>query len=232
MAKTKRGLNLSKAAATDSPARKTYLFAVGIDTYAHLDDLNNAVRDVEAVSQKLCDYFDCEILDIAPPLFNEEATRSNLGKRFRALVRHFKQKEYTDNLIIYFAGHGEWEEEMEEGYWALHGAQHQDYTTFYSNSELVRSIRALKTHHTFIISDSCFSGGLIDSSRYRANRKEQDRSRFVLASGLKDQKVLDGDTHSPFAEKSKTAPGLCWLLGLKIKRCWTVIRIALLLNPS
>ncbi|MEZ4688493.1 MAG: hypothetical protein R3B47_21250 [Bacteroidia bacterium] len=88
---------------------------------------------------------------------------------------------------------------MEEGYWALHGAVEDDYATFFSNSELVKSIRALKTHHTFVISDSCFSGGLIDSGRYRANRKEQDRSRFVLASGLKDQKVMDGnDGHSPF----------------------------------
>ncbi|MEZ4688489.1 MAG: SUMF1/EgtB/PvdO family nonheme iron enzyme, partial [Bacteroidia bacterium] len=201
MPATDRGLTINRSKAPDAPIRKNYLFVVGIDEYEHLDNLGNARRDAEAVAQKLCAWFDCELADFAPPLYNEEATRSNLTKRFQAINRFFKQKEYTHNLIVYFAGHGEWDEDMETGYWALRGAKKDDFASYYSNADLVQYISAVKSHHTLIISDSCFSGGLIESGRKRASRKEGYRSREVLASGLKDQTVSDGNgKHSPFAQ--------------------------------
>ena len=201
MAKDERGLSWDQP--DDQPTlRKNYLFVIGIDQYQHLPRLNNARRDAEAVAKVLTEHYDCEVAGFAPPLFDEKATRSNLDQRFRTLAREFKKQEYQHNLLIYFAGHGEWDEDFETGYWALHGAKEQDLSTYYSNSDLVTAIRAIKSHHTLIISDSCFSGGLIDSSPRRSNRKESQRSRYVLASGLKDETVSDGaaGTHSPFAE--------------------------------
>lgn len=202
MAVQDRSIDFSNAdAPSASQLRKTYLFYIGVDRYQHLTDLSNAVRDAEAVAEMLTTYYNCEIADFALPLLNEEATRSHLFQRFRALTSHFKKQPYQDNLLIYFAGHGEWDEVEEQGYWALHGAQAEDYSSYFSNANLVQKITAIRSHHTLIISDSCFSGGLIETSRRRSNRKDNQRSRYVLASGLKDETVSDGEdgTHSPFA---------------------------------
>ncbi|MEZ4688494.1 MAG: hypothetical protein R3B47_21255 [Bacteroidia bacterium] len=83
MSKKTVDLRLPSGIILKLPGRKNYLFIVGIDEYEHLENLNNAVRDAEAIAGKLCDYFDCEIAPLLP-LFNR-ATRSNLAKRFRAL---------------------------------------------------------------------------------------------------------------------------------------------------
>lgn len=184
--------------------RNTYLFYIGIDEYAHLDPLKNAVKDAEAVAAKLTEHFDCQIPDFAQPLMNQEATRSSISSRFRNLARNFKKNEYRDNLIIYFAGHGIWDDDLETGYWALHQAKEDDSASYFSNSDLVTAIKAIKSHHTLIISDSCFAGSLIETSARRSNRKETMRSRYVLASGLKDETVSDGTDHSPFASSILT----------------------------
>lgn len=197
-----RGLDLS---GNDKPAqivRKTFVFYVGIDDYVHLPKLNNAVRDAQTIAEKLTTSYQCQIPTFAEPLINGEATRSRLDQRFKALTRAFKKAPYQHNLIIYYSGHGEWDEDFEAGYWALHGAKSGDTATYYANSALVTAINVIKSHHTLIISDSCFSGGLIDSNPKRSNRKETLRSRYVLASGLRDQLVSDGPSgkHSPFAQ--------------------------------
>ncbi|MEM9986646.1 MAG: caspase family protein [Bacteroidota bacterium] len=197
-----RGMEWPEEGELSASSGKTYLFAIGIDEYQHLTHLNNARRDAESVVGFLTEHFDCEVASFAPPLYDQEATRSQINQRFLSLARKFREEAYRDNLIIYFAGHGEWNQEFEAGYWALHGAKGQDLSTYYSNADLVIAIKAIKSHHTLIISDSCFSGGLIDTHQRRSNRKESKRSRYVLASGLKDETVSDGSkgTHSPFAQ--------------------------------
>ena len=180
--------------------RKNYLFLIGIDEYQHLNKLNNAVRDAEAVGEMLTTHYDCEIPEFAQPLLNGEVTLSNLNKRFHAIARHFQQQAYQHNLLIYYAGHGEVDEVFNDGYWALNEAKGRDFSTYFSNAYLIQIISSIPSHHTLIISDSCFSGQLVQSGKMRGSRKEQDRSRYVLASGLKDQKVADGrGKHSPFA---------------------------------
>lgn len=181
--------------------RKNYLFVIGIDEYQHLRPLQNAVTDAKSVAKMLTDHFDCEIPNFAQPLLNKDATRTSLTRQFKALSQHFKKQAFRDNLLIYFAGHGEWDDDFEAGYWALHSAREGDLSTYFSNADLVQAIKAIRSHHTLIISDSCFSGGLIETARRRSNRKESNRSRYVLASGLKDETVSDGapGTQSPFA---------------------------------
>ncbi|MDX2245988.1 MAG: SUMF1/EgtB/PvdO family nonheme iron enzyme [Bacteroidia bacterium] len=190
---------------TENPAvsRRNHLLVIGIDEYKHLKPLNNAVRDAQEVARVLTTDYACDIPDFAPPLYNKDATRSQLIKTFDTLTYKFAEKEYQDNLIIYFAGHGEWKEIMGVGYWALHEAEGKDLSTYFSNAELVSYIKPIKSHHTLIITDSCFSGSLLNETEMRSSRRlENTRSRYVLASGLSDEPSSDGQSgeHSPFAQ--------------------------------
>ncbi len=65
-----------------------------------------------------------------------------------------------DNLLIFFAGHGQWEEKTEEGFWLAADARRARPFSWISNGDIRINIRRIKTRHTLLISDACFSGGI------------------------------------------------------------------------
>ena len=79
---------------------------------------------------------------------------------------------------------------------------------YIENSSILNSfIRPIKTQHTFLVSDSCFSGSLFveGSSRSGYNSSaelEKYASRWALCSGRKNEEVHDGvpGGNSPFAK--------------------------------
>lgn len=66
----------------------------------------------------------------------------------------------ADNLLIFYAGHGFWDQEAKQGYWWAKDAAPDDPSTWLSNSDLREQIRSIKSAHTLLISDACFSGGI------------------------------------------------------------------------
>lgn len=79
----------------------------------------------------------------------------------KELVHLRKQLSKRDNLLIFFAGHGYWDEDARQGYWWPTDADLDDPTFWLSNSDLRDQIRSIKTAHTLLISDACFSGGIL-----------------------------------------------------------------------
>lgn len=65
-----------------------------------------------------------------------------------------------DNLLIFYAGHGYWDEEARQGYWWARDATANDPSNWLSNSDVREQIRSIKSKHTLLISDACFSGGI------------------------------------------------------------------------
>ena len=65
-----------------------------------------------------------------------------------------------DNLLIFYAGHGYWDEQARQGYWWPKDAGTDDPSNWLSNSNLREQIRSIKSAHTLLISDACFSGGI------------------------------------------------------------------------
>ncbi|MEZ5073165.1 MAG: caspase family protein [Bacteroidales bacterium] len=66
----------------------------------------------------------------------------------------------SDNLLIYYAGHGYWDEEMQTGYWLPRDARRDNPVDWLPNTDLTNYLNALKTKHTLLIADACFSGGI------------------------------------------------------------------------
>ncbi len=85
----------------------------------------------------------------------------------------------NDNLLIFYAGHGFWDKDAKQGYWWAKDALRDDPSTWLSNSDLREQIRSIKSAHTLLISDACFSGGIF-----------RTRGGDDLASATKDIQVL------------------------------------------
>jgi uncharacterized caspase-like protein len=69
----------------------------------------------------------------------------------------------TDNLLIYYAGHGWNDEPAQEGYWLPIDADLRDPTQWISNSTVTAMVRAMPAKHVLVVSDSCYAGTLTRS---------------------------------------------------------------------
>lgn len=185
---------------TDKPSGVNWLLVIAIDEYVNRP-LNNCVRDVKAFVEIVTQRYNIEQQHIIP-LFDEDATADNIYQAFENLLD--KVQEH-DNLIVYYSGHGDYHGRLKEGYWIPFDAETR--AKHIANDTLKRYLREIRTRHTLIICDSCFSGTFAvksasdDYSPEALVQRYQDASRWVITSGSK-QEVLDGASggHSPFAE--------------------------------
>ena len=184
--------------ATPVPQGINYLLAIGIDAYQHCPKLYNCVRDAEEVIQVLTERYRFETRNIFT-IFNGKASRSNIYRAFREMAQRVTPK---DNLLIYFSGHGEYDSIFKEGFWIPVEAQAGNHDQYIPNSMVKKFLAAINSHHTFLMSDSCFAGALFAKGvKNIEKRYENDPSRWGLTAG-RNEVVSDGQPgdHSPFAE--------------------------------
>jgi formylglycine-generating enzyme required for sulfatase activity len=177
--------------------RTNHLLAIAINDYVHCPKLNNAVKDIQDFIGLMTEKFEFKKENIHT-LFNAEATKSNIFSRLHHLASTLKP---TDNLVIYFSGHGEYDTVLDSGYWIPMEAHKGDFSHYISNTEIKDYLNSIKTHHTFLIADSCFSGTLFTKGgRDVSLRLEKNPSRWGLTSG-RNEIVTDGKPgkNSPFA---------------------------------
>lgn len=93
-----------------------------------------------------------------------------------------------DNLIIFYAGHGYWDENLKMGYWLPSDAKKESKSNWVSNTDLTIYLSAFKSNHILLISDACFSGGIFKSRSISdmdlsTRRLYEVKSRKAITSG-------------------------------------------------
>ena len=197
----------SAPAATSAPVhveiKGTYkALLIGIDKYAHTEDLKGAVKDVEAVRAVLAERYGFDP-DYVKLLLNEQATKSHI---IDALYEVGKQAGTDDSVFIYYAGHGQYDGDGAVGWWVPTDGYPKRAGTLIKNATILSYIEDMRARHVYLVVDSCFSGSLFGTralppidDRFYATLYE-GRSRWGLSSGANepvDDAGLDG--HSPFA---------------------------------
>ncbi len=181
---------------------RNILFTIAIDEYQSnvWPNLNNAVFDVEKISQILIDKYSFEIFHGS--LTNNQATRDNIYSAFISIKQFV---DSSDNLIIMFTGHGQMNPQTKRGYWVPTDGTINP-STLIENAIIKDFIEDIDAKHIWLISDSCFSGTFLTRTRGMIEEKEYTqltfhKSRWMLASGS-EERVSDGQPgqHSPFAK--------------------------------
>lgn len=184
---------------TEVPKGKNYLFVIGIDKYQKCPPLFNAVKDAQDVANLLIEKYQYSKENLVS-LFNEEATAKNIVNQFRYYIKNVSS---DDTLLVYFSGHGEYDEDYDEGSWIPVEGIIDDISTFISFDRINKSVKQIKSQHTFIIADSCYSGTMFTERSLDKvyNRLERVPSRWLLTAG-RNEVVMDGKPgdNSPFAD--------------------------------
>lgn len=158
VAATAESSSLKKVEAPDKaikPGGKYYALLIGISKYTDARlNLDQPVADARKIKEVLTQGYD----------FNAENTilleNPSRGEIFSALYKLRDQVTPSDNLLIFYAGHGFWDEKIKQGYWWPRDANSSDPSNWLSNSDLREQLRGISSAHTLLVSDACFSGGI------------------------------------------------------------------------
>lgn len=161
------------------------------------------MKDAKAITKILTEKYQFETFD---ELYNENANRKNILTKLKELEGKI-QKE-VDNLLIYFSGHGETEgedgdEDEQIGYLVPVDAARGDENDYLPHSFFKEKLNRIKTRHTFVIMDACFSGSFfIKIKSDKRSGAEYIASRWGFSSSLSHEVALDGKPgdNSPFAQ--------------------------------
>lgn len=138
---------------------KYYALVIAVKDYTDKSlNLQNPVKDAQKLISMLTSNYSFQPSDIT---FLKNPTREQILIAFEQLGSRLTQE---DNVLIFFAGHGKWNDRIDQGYWLPADARMNSTVGLISNSEIKDHIHSLNNRHTLLISDACFSGTFLTRS--------------------------------------------------------------------
>jgi Caspase domain len=178
---------------------KNYSLVIGINEYKNIKPLSAARKDATDFKDLLQQYYRFEA-ENSIALLDQDATRDNIDSVFSLLISKLTA---NDNLVVYFAGHGLLDKQLNEGYWIPVEARFNKRVDYIPNGEIKKYLEALKAKHVVVFADACFSGGFFKTTRGEsfADKIEKLRSKWLFCSGREEEvaDVMSGQKNSPFA---------------------------------
>jgi hypothetical protein len=182
-----------------------HALVIGVNDYKHLPRLRTAVNDAQEVARILRSLYGFQVTRLENP------TRYDV---LSALNNHRERLTSKDNLLIYYAGHGEVDHKNQRGHWLPVDAEPRSTANWISNDDITSVLNVTEARQVLVIADSCYAGTLTRSALANLDpglteeetlavikRMAEHRSRLVMTSGGVEP-VLDsaGGRHSVFAE--------------------------------
>jgi hypothetical protein len=202
------------SAVPDAPERRLaasvdfgsyHALLVGNNDYRYLPDLASPVNDVTELSQTLEQRYGFK----TTVLIN--ADRYQILSALNTLRETLTSR---DNLLVYFAGHGELDEVNQRGHWLPVDAERDSTANWIPTTAVTDILNIMKAKQVLLVADSCYAGALTRSAMGRLGAGMTDaerlhwyrtmankRSRTVLTSGgLAPVMDAGGGQHSVFAK--------------------------------
>ncbi len=185
---------------------KYVALVIGINSYeGYWHPLKTAVNDASEVAEVLKNEYR---FNEVYTLLNENATRRNIIEKFEWLTKNISPE---DNLLIFYAGHGQYNKSFNKGYWVPVDAKSNSIADYISNNDVKTFLGGIPSKHTLLITDACFAGDIFrggDTERMSFDPSDMSRyykevyrkpSRLALTSGGLEE-VMDAgkDNHSVF----------------------------------
>ena len=176
--------------------------------------LSTPLRDAHAISGILESKYGFEtVLELSNgskvSLLLENPTKIEIQRTLHKLSSVAGEK---DTVLIFYAGHGVYDERTNKAYWVPSDAEAGFEPSFLSASDVSDAISRIEAGNILLVSDSCFSGALFRGGDQRKSEKliedrttvmlrlQSQRSRRLMTSGNNEPvEDLGGNGHSIFA---------------------------------
>jgi hypothetical protein len=175
-----------------------YALIIGVNDYRHMPRLRTAISDATSIADILQHNYG----------FNVKLLIDPKRSQIIASLREFRNRlQKSDNFLLYYAGHGWYDEAADLAYWLPVDATQINEANWVSSATITASFKAMLAKHVIIIADSCYAGKLTRSVHIRHKTPDyytkiaQKKARIVLSSGGSEPVVDSGGSknHSIFA---------------------------------
>jgi hypothetical protein len=205
-AATERGLDIKSKEDLSHKSGKLGAYralVIGINNYQdkNIPALKTAVNDAREFAKLLQTRYGFQVT----LLLDRQATKQAIMEKMRDLAANTSADE---SVLIYYAGHGEVDRVLADGWWVPADATGGNPVTYLDNNYVQRVMKGMKARHVLLVSDSCYSGTLFGESRalptliddrYYLNLYNE-KSRWGMTSGNKTPVSDSGsEGHSIFA---------------------------------
>lgn len=172
---------------------KYYALVIGINEYSdpQINALDYCIRDAGLFYNTI----------ITKYTFEPENVRlirnATYGDIVNALDYFAQTIKPSDSFVIFYAGHGYWNETTELGFWLPNDAQKNSTRNWFRNSTLRDYLREINSKHTLLITDACFGGSIFKSrsafsdASLAINKLYELPSRKAMTSGTFFEEVPD-----------------------------------------
>ena len=182
-----------------------YALIIGNNDYKNFTNLETAVSDAKKADKILREKYGFK----TTLLIN--ADRYTILSSLNQLRETLTKK---DNLLIYYAGHGELDRINKHGHWLPVDAEPSSTTNWISNTAISDILNIMPAKHVLVVADSCYAGSMSRTAQARLDSgmslkarlkwvklMSTTRARIALTSGG-EKPVLDsgGANHSVFAK--------------------------------
>ena len=180
---------------------KYYALLIGVQDYEdpQINDLSEPLQDVQDLDDILVKHYTFEAENIT---ILKNPTMEELIVTLDHLSTVVKE---DDNLLIFYAGHGFYNERTNQGFWLPSDAQKKNTARWFRNSTLVDYIRAIPSRHTLLVSDACFSGSIFKTRAAfnNASLAYYKLNKLVSRKGMTSGTLNEVPDHSVFMKYMK-----------------------------
>jgi len=199
-AQDRRGLEVAARQLAGDSVRvgQQIVVIIAINKYREWNPLQNPVSDARGLKAILERRY---WVDRFIELYDEQATKAAIIKLFSTLAA---EAGPDDSIFIYYAGHG-YLDASKTGFWIPVDAGTDLYAqdNWIPNVQIRNLITGMKARHVVLVSDSCFSGDILNITRGAAPTFNEEyfrnayrrQARQVLTSGASET-VADDSSFS------------------------------------
>lgn len=164
---------------------KYYALIIGNNTYLDqaIVSLNEPVNDATKLYKVLTTQYSFDAQNVT---FLKNATYVQMIEAFDDLSNKITS---NDNLLVFYAGHGWWDDSKNLGYWLPCDAKKANTAFWIRNSTISDYMGSIHTKHTLLIADACFSGSIFktrnafNDAQPAINKLYELSSRKAMTSG-------------------------------------------------
>ena len=165
---------------------KYYALLIGVSDYGDgaITDLGGLpTKDAKDLADVLTTKYNFNRENVV--ILNNSPKANDIIKEFSKLKKKVTEK---DNLLVFYAGHGVYDEVSQVGHWLPSDADMEYELNLISNSQVVDFLKSIRSKHTLLISDACFSGSIFKTRSFERSPKSVQKkyeltSRKAITSG-------------------------------------------------
>ncbi|MGE0079582.1 MAG: caspase family protein [Bacteroidales bacterium] len=159
-------------------AGKYYALIIGNNNYSDpaINSLDEPINDATKLYNVLTAKYTFEPQNIT---FIKDATYVQM---IEALDNISNKITENDNLLVFYAGHGWWDDDKKLGYWLPTNAKKSSTAFWIRNSTISDYMSSIKTKHTLLIADACFSGSIFKTRSAFSDAGQAINSLYKLPS--------------------------------------------------